>query len=423
MYTKNSSITTATPITYAYSKKEMQDAYNNIKKICTKQSIKLKINDTYSAVPTHNEILNLPLQNIKFFSTHNSFILKSQFKGIVGYTTIIDSLNNLEFYPVCIELDLIFKNDIFYVNHYAQNRTVKKLEEVLLYLKDELILLKKKFKFPLLLSFDISKIKKSMNFYKKNVILLEAIQIQLNQFLLSKECEYCKQTIQDGSILNVPMKDLLGKVLIRYKLKIVETNQILLPDIYFDDNPIKTNNESFYNKSIPYSGENETGRKTKKNKTFEEEMEKYKDKQNSFVRIYPQLTFNKAFQLSLKRTISYRSISNNTNSNYSASSPEIPSYVKVSIQIIKFLFDNNNLNCVAFNYHDLTPDLLKLIRNKFKILYSNYNENTNPFLTVNYKTLNNNSHAGGCKNKKPRKSKKKKNKYKKKHNTKKSKLL
>jgi hypothetical protein len=79
----------------------------------------------YKERPTKKQLEELPLKNIKFFSTHNTFILNKQFGGLLSYRTVIEQIKAARYMPVCIELDIsVYSNkkkytmDIF-LDHFT----------------------------------------------------------------------------------------------------------------------------------------------------------------------------------------------------------------------------------------------------------------------------------------------------------------
>ena len=63
-------------------------------------------NSDYKQKLTKSELKEIPLANLKFFSTHNSFIQESQFGGLLTYNTIKEMIKLSQFMPICIELDI-----------------------------------------------------------------------------------------------------------------------------------------------------------------------------------------------------------------------------------------------------------------------------------------------------------------------------
>jgi len=88
--------------------------------------LKLKIGTIgYKDKPTQEELKELKLKNVKFLSTHNTFIRNRQYGGQLSYRTVIEQIKAARYMPVCIELDISvyskkkqYTNDIF-IDHFT----------------------------------------------------------------------------------------------------------------------------------------------------------------------------------------------------------------------------------------------------------------------------------------------------------------
>ena len=74
------------------------------------QSLYLLLGDNsdYKQKLTKSELKEIPLANLKFFSSHNSFIQDAQFGGLLTYNTIKEMIKLSQFMPICLELDISY---------------------------------------------------------------------------------------------------------------------------------------------------------------------------------------------------------------------------------------------------------------------------------------------------------------------------
>jgi hypothetical protein len=63
-------------------------------------------NSEYKTAPTAADLKKIPLANLKFFSSHNSFIQDAQFGGLLTYYAVKEMIKLAVSMPICIELDI-----------------------------------------------------------------------------------------------------------------------------------------------------------------------------------------------------------------------------------------------------------------------------------------------------------------------------
>jgi hypothetical protein len=380
--------------------------------------LKIKIGQNYEEYPSDEQIKNLPLQNIKFFSTHNSYII-GQYKGKVSSNYVRTCLGYLPKFPVCIEIDLkkikkkktrkkgtpntTEKDSLseFYVDHYSKGEKMtleQALNEIQILLTE---FSKKKISFfPLLISIDTTQIKSSLKKPKYKKKLMDIIKKALNNYLYSNICSFCGIEQNTSNILDVKLQQLIGKVLIRYKIEnqkgVDFTN---LPHIWFTE--------------TTFDGKNYKNSSIKSEDTNKIEECKYDD--NHFLRVYPggmkeikktaevytrekakeikKLTMKavkKMSSLSLSSSSSESSSSSSSlestkNTDSSLSSNNLESCIYLQEEngnqenitqilnknpILQFIFGDNNINCVAFNLYELDDVIKCFILIKFSNLYA-----------------------------------------------------
>ena len=87
-------------------------------------------NSEYKTDPTKDELKEIPLANIKFFSSHNSFIQDAQFGGLLTYNTIKEMIKLSQFMPICLELDISYlslkSNKSIFLDHITQRAHIFK---------------------------------------------------------------------------------------------------------------------------------------------------------------------------------------------------------------------------------------------------------------------------------------------------------
>lgn len=111
--------------------------------------------------------LSRTLLQTKFLSTHNSYITVKQQGGILSRDLVLEQLNGLEHYPICIEIDLKKKKDgKLHIDHYTSKTSLSDSneDEFTGNFLDELNFLykhlnKKKRTFPLVISVDTTQFK------------------------------------------------------------------------------------------------------------------------------------------------------------------------------------------------------------------------------------------------------------------------
>jgi hypothetical protein len=118
-----------------------------------------------------------PLKDIKFFSTHNSYITEKQFGGKVDNKYVVEQLKLLDRFPVCIELDILLNSPWLRRGKLEINHCSKKGEDLETQLndlhnriQDEVSELKDR-RFPLVLSFDTTLLNINSGVYKTGCAL------------------------------------------------------------------------------------------------------------------------------------------------------------------------------------------------------------------------------------------------------------
>ena len=123
-----------------------------------------------------------PLKDIKFFSTHNSYITEKQFGGKVDNKYVVEQLKLLDKFPVCIELDILLNSSgELEINHCAKKGKDLKdqLENLHIPLNNEIrweVLELKDRRFPLVLSFDTSLLNINSGVYKAGCKSVSAVE-------------------------------------------------------------------------------------------------------------------------------------------------------------------------------------------------------------------------------------------------------
>jgi hypothetical protein len=143
--------------------------------------------------------LDRTLLQTKFLSTHNSYITMKQQGGILSRDLVVEQLNGLEHYPVCIEIDLKKKDGKLHIDHYTSSRDsndeftgnfLDELNFIYLHLND----IKKTFDtYPLVISVDTTML--TVNPLNKNEnmrLLKESVH----------ECEFNKKDVTKKTFFN-----------------------------------------------------------------------------------------------------------------------------------------------------------------------------------------------------------------------------
>ena len=160
---------------------------------------------------------DLLFKNIKFMSTHNSFIAPCQFGCYVTTFYVNQYIENLAYFPICIEIDIRKKKiggDII-VAHMTKNAL--KLTDVFQFILEKIQKIKgeHEYFYPLLLSIDTSQIKNAGKEILQEIATLfrgkegEEGEKTFKNYLISKK--------QKSNIMETPLEELMNKVILRYR--------------------------------------------------------------------------------------------------------------------------------------------------------------------------------------------------------------
>ena len=161
------------------------------------------------------DLSSLKLKNLKFFSTHNSFIAPCQFGCEVKTDYVDQYLKHIADFPICIEIDIVLNPDRkfteisfedIWVSHVTTNSEY--LEKIFLHIRTKInsIAASNKVLYPLILSIDTSQLKSNIR---------DDVLVKVRQMFESK---FEDLVIQPGKdILDLSLRELKGKVLIRYR--------------------------------------------------------------------------------------------------------------------------------------------------------------------------------------------------------------
>jgi hypothetical protein len=114
------------------------------------------------------------LLQTKFLSTHNSYITEKQLGGTLSRNLVLDQLEDLYNFPICIELDVVNNGSRLMLNHCTNTTKTPDSNNNIFtgILKDELRFLYHHIRlhiqrktYPLVISIDTTNIKTSSNFY------------------------------------------------------------------------------------------------------------------------------------------------------------------------------------------------------------------------------------------------------------------
>jgi hypothetical protein len=323
-------------------------------------------------------INDIPLRNVKFMSTHNSYITPCQFGCDVLEENVMAYLSYIDKFPICIEIDIENNKveDQIMVGHVTKNKIP--LETIF---SDLFNFFNTNFVhghfFPLIISIDNSQLKKKRPSYSDTLRGIRYLfDSNFGAYLLTPEQ-------RTSNILDLPLSQLIGKILIRFKG--TETD---IADI-----------GNIGNHTLPFTGGNEF------------DLEDSRTKEQEFLRIYPKDSIPSVVKQYItsrlpssspgktNEALEDENLYDNTKGilDHLESKEKSPrfklfgkktvkqrrnsdDYKKLSGDIIDaFLLSKNNINCVAFNFQDLKDgegNFYSGLLDAFILTYSNFKSTT-----------------------------------------------
>lgn len=344
----------------------------------------------YKTQPTFEELENLSLKNLKFMSTHNSFIQPCQYGCEVRTHEVHQYLGELKNFPICIEIDLMAckVNDKIQVFHFGgiTGRQYMSLDEIFEFILRELNEIEKQYLkfYPLLLSIDTTQIEKAKYKLKKcppgNTVIvdkkdiLDLFKTNFATFLHKKE-----GTNNDlETDLDCTLPDLINKVLIRFRHDGTNIGEKKLnKTLQFKGKIIKVDEKEYFLRVYPDSGSKIDAIR---HAHASNSVENVTSEQNEIIRAASvnlnedELAEFRGFTDVIPITEKPTYFDKTDNANYKA----------LSVNMLEtLLFGENNINCLAFNWQHLsqpkdpnkTPITQKGVIEAFTDLYKYGNPN------------------------------------------------
>lgn len=295
---------------------------------------------------------NLSFKDLICFSTHNSLIIGRQVHGQVSLEPLGIYLPFLQYFPICFEIDIdpSSHKDYILIGHISKKKLdfsvfLKYLSDLYKIIVDYgKLLYPEKLLYPLILSFDISKIQsnttKCTEILNKVIELLDADDVLQNYILRTVE-------------LDTKLTSLMNKILLRWgheqppaTITSKMGSSICLPQ----------HNGGMVTDCLAKSFSSATCNVSK------EDMIKDISKQltityqkDKFMRAYPN-----ACCVSLVGSVT---------AGLTGSKNNTQDYKTLNSTLSDIVFYNHGINCMAFNIHDIDPTKLGILLIKFYKLY------------------------------------------------------
>ena len=169
------------------------------------------------------ELDRLPFYELNFFSTHNSAINKCQIGCNSNMKEISRYLKFIQFFPICIELDLIYNDKGTFVGHLTNNNTPIKevLESISTILEDVKKSVQENKIYPLVIVLDNSTLYKGIlqmtELFNRTQTQKDNLATYMRGVLVNCKTFFNGNTVDGQVSCSDPLSELMNKVLFRFK--------------------------------------------------------------------------------------------------------------------------------------------------------------------------------------------------------------